>query len=162
MKKFALIVIGLYLLGFGARKVYDMTRGLRNNNPGNIRRSSTQWEGLSKSQTDPEFFQFVTPEYGIRAMVKILKTYEYSYGLKTIRKVISRWAPPSENDTESYVNSVASSVGIDPDMAMSPTAYIVPLIKAIIKHENGLNPYQDATIDSGVEMAGIDPVYYGG
>ena len=73
---------------------YNATRGLRNNNPGNIRKSATAWQGLSPTQTDASFFQFISPEYGIRALATILGTYMKNYGLVTVSDIISRWAPP--------------------------------------------------------------------
>ena len=88
-----------------------MSRGIRNNNPGNIRHG-IDWDGLDKDQSkDEEFSQFSTPEYGIRAMFKILKTYNDKYNLNTIEGIINRWAPPIENDTEAYINFVSSKVG---------------------------------------------------
>ncbi len=55
-------------------------RGFRNNNPGNIRHGEP-WLGLAEDQTDPDFCQFVSVEYGIRAMFRILETYREKYGL---------------------------------------------------------------------------------
>ena len=90
-----------------------MSRGIRNNNPGNIRHG-IDWDGLDEDQSkDEEFSQFSTPEYGIRAMFKILKTYDNKYNLNTIEGIINRWAPPIENDTESYIDFVSSKVGKD-------------------------------------------------
>jgi len=130
-----------------------MTRGLRNNNPGNIRKSGDAWRGLSAEQPDTDFFTFTAPEYGIRALAKILLTYESDYGLNTVRGIINRWAPPVENDTGSYVKSVASSMGVDPDRAINIGLYLVLLVPAIVKHENGFNPYSDATIQAGIDLA---------
>ncbi|WP_340615218.1 structural protein, partial [Xenorhabdus thailandensis] len=89
-----------------------MPRGIGNNNPGNIRHGD-KWRGLRDIQTDKSFCQFVSPEYGIRAMLKILRNYVKLYGDNTIRQFITRWAPPSENDTESYITYVSRTVGID-------------------------------------------------
>ena len=55
-----------------------MTRGLRNNNPLNIRRNNTKWQGLSVTQTDKSFFQFKTMAYGYRAAFKTLQTYIFN------------------------------------------------------------------------------------
>lgn len=52
-----------------------IARGERNNNPGNIRHGS-KWQGLSAEQTDKDFCQFISPEYGIRAIYKLLQTYQ--------------------------------------------------------------------------------------
>ena len=94
-----------------------MTRGLRNNNPLNIRRSSIHWQGEREEQTDKSFVQFKSMAYGYRAAWKILQTYYDRFcGQEkpfTVRNIIERWAPPSENDTEAYIRNVLklSSIG---------------------------------------------------
>jgi len=91
-------------------------RNIRNNNPLNIRRSKDKWQGLAAKQSDSSFFKFESMEMGWRAAFVILtKTYYHKYHLFTIRKIISRWAPPAENDTEGYVKRVSDLTGIDPD-----------------------------------------------
>jgi len=88
----------------------QQTRGVRNHNPGNIRRSSDPWQGLAAEQTDPAFFQFISAAYGIRALVKTLITYQDKHGLQTVAEIISRWAPSSENNTGSYISAVRTSL----------------------------------------------------
>jgi len=131
-------------------------RGIRNNNPGNIRWGD-DWDGLvPKSQrTDKSFCQFTAPEYGIRAMIIILRNYEKKHGLNTVRKIINRWAPPVENDTEAYVNSVAKQVGVDADKVIDVTdsRVMIPLLEAIITHENGSQPYEFATFVKAIDLA---------
>ena len=131
-------------------------RGIRNNNPGNIRHGE-KWEGLSDKQTDSSFCVFKTPEYGIRAMAKILLNYQKKYGLKTIKQIISRWAPPNENDTQSYIKSVSAAVGVLPDdeISLNNKNVMMSLIKAIIKHENGEQPYSEEQILNGINLAGV-------
>lgn len=120
------------------------SRGIRNNNPGNIRWGD-DWKGLVPvaQRTDKSFCQFITPEYGIRAMIIILCNYKRKHGLDTIEKIIHRWAPTNENDTQAYVNSVSKQTGIPADRAIDTTdsRIMIPLLEAIIKHENGLQPY---------------------
>ena len=140
-------------------------RGIRNNNPGNIRWSNDQWKGLiPKDQAnDKSFCVFRTPEYGIRAMTRILRRYTQYPGIPnvgkpnidTVREIISRWAPPNENNTEAYIQSVAKNVGV---AANSPidvfdSAIMLKLLKAIIAHENGQQPYTDAQILAGLNLA---------
>lgn len=146
------IGVGILALGYGGQKVYNMTRGLRNNNPGNIRFGST-WQGMSPTQTDPSFIQFATPEYGIRAIGKILDTYAQNYGLNTVAGLINRWAPSSENDTGAYIAAVAGDLGVDPNDAIDVQANKAQLIAAIITHENGTQPYSMTTIDQGISLA---------
>lgn len=81
-------------------------RGVRNNNPLNIRHGSP-WQGLRTEQTDKEFCQFVSLEYGFRAAFKVIFTYLSKFPrIDTVEKIINRWAPPSENNTEEYILSV--------------------------------------------------------
>lgn len=114
-------------------------RGIRNMNPGNIRLGES-WLGLRTRQTDPDFCQFTSMIYGCRALLKLLRTYVEKRGCTTIRKVIERWAPPSENDTTSYVLSVASACRRDPDerlpVDVDPLIYL-DLARAIARHECG-------------------------
>lgn len=139
----------------GVRYVQSLIRGERNNNPGNIRISGATWQGKISPNTDGAFEQFDSPENGIRALAIILKNYQVLHGLKTVRQIVNRWAPPNENDTGAYVNAVAGDMGVDADEAISisdpPT--LQALVSAIIKHENGRVAYDDATIGAGVQRA---------
>lgn len=127
-------------------------RGIRNNNPGNIRRSSIDWRG-EVATGDQTFEVFDTPEQGIRALGKILRNYQRKYGLNTVRGIINRWAPPTENNTDAYVQHVAEAVGADPDEPINVDATLSLLVSSIILHENGINPYPAETIQRGVELA---------
>ena len=134
------------------------SRGIRNNNPGNIRWKDP-WQGLvpEDQRTDTAFCQFTKPEYGIRALCKILNAYYAKHKLNTIQGIISRWAPPEENDTDAYVHSVANVVGVDKDehLLVSTYAVMLPLVKGIILHENGSQPYTKEVLDMGLSLAGI-------
>jgi hypothetical protein len=129
-------------------------RGLANNNPGNIRKSPSKWLGEVEGEDDA-FESFAVPEYGIRAMAKLLINYQVRRGLDTIEEVIGRWAPPIENDTNSYVDSVARTTNISKFkvLNMKDPELLKRLIKAIIVHENGYNPYEDSVIDEGIRLA---------
>lgn len=121
------------------------SRGIRNCNPLNIRRNSTQWQGLRKEQTDSSFFQFINMSYGYRAAIKTLVTYYNKYSLKTIRGVISRWAPPSENNTENYINIVAGRTGFFPDTKIDicDADAMIALVSAMSFVENGIEANED-------------------
>lgn len=137
----------------------DQPRGIRNNNPGNIRKSRDDWRGLlpSAQQTDPAFFRFESPAWGIRALTVIMRTYQVKHGLKTLRAIVNRWAPPHENDTEAYVADVAKAVGVGPDepVDLLHGDTMRGLVLAIIKHENGEQPYAMSVINLGLRLAGI-------
>ncbi|MBQ2362978.1 MAG: structural protein P5 [Bacteroidaceae bacterium] len=87
-------------------------RGLRNNNPLNIRHSASKWQGARSEQTDKSFVQFTSMAYGYRAAWKVLESYWrhlHNKGMPfTPYNIIHRWAPPTENDTNAYVRTVCS------------------------------------------------------
>ena len=134
-----------------------VTRGVRNNNPGNIRKDATNWRGLAAAslQTDPAFWVFVAALWGIRALAVILRNYQVQHGLNTVEQIVSRWAPPTENDTDAYVEAVARSIGVQPTATINvlEADTMRALVKAIIKHENGAQPYDESTIDAAVALA---------
>lgn len=134
-------------------------RGIRNHNPGNIRRSGDPWQGLAKDQNDDAFFQFAEPKWGIRALARVLISYQDRHGLRTVRAIISRWAPPVENKTSSYIDHVARRLGIGADDSLDIHDYRVlrGLVEAIVAHENGQQPYTDAQLDAGLILAGVAP-----
>lgn len=139
----------------------EQPRGIRNNNPGNIRRSTDHWQGLADAdlQDDPDFLKFQTPIYGIRAIARILITYQDKYGLQGVKGLITRWAPPNENKTDAYIAAVVKNTGLtDYDgVNMHKYADLKLLVKAIILQENGQQPYTDTQIDKALVLAGIEP-----
>jgi hypothetical protein len=144
----------ILVISGGGYVVYTQTRGLRNNNPGNIRKTADKWKGLRAKQTDDEFFQFDSSVWGIRAMAKLLQNYQKRYGLDSVEQIINRWAPPNENDTNSYVKSVAQNVGVTPsqNLDLNSVDVLSRLVKAVIRHENGINPYSDETIIDAIGL----------
>jgi hypothetical protein len=126
-------------------------------NPGNIVRDGTPWQGLAAAQTDARFCQFVTPVYGIRALVMILVAYQTVHGLRTIRGMIDRWAPPVENNTSAYVDFVAGRVGISADTEFDIKDFILcrAVMTAIIAQENGNYAYPVSIVESGLNAAGV-------
>jgi len=134
-------------------------RGIRNHNPGNIRRSKDKWQGLADAQLDEEFFTFSEPKWGIRAVARLLIAYQDRLGLNTVNAIISRYAPPVENHTSAYVAHVAAKLGVGPDepIDLHQHATLRVLVVSIIQHENGMQPYTDAQIDAGLVLAGVTP-----
>ena len=104
-------------------------RGLRNNNPLNIRYSADRWQGAREEQTDKAFVQFKTMAYGYRAAWKTLQTYyeRFCHQSKpfTVRNIISRWAPPEENDTEAYIKNVLSMASIGGKEKLLPPSNVL-------------------------------------
>lgn len=128
-------------------------RGLRNNNPGNIRNSSTVWQGEVTPSTDRSFKQFRSMAYGYRAMMKLLQNYSRLNGCHTLRTMISRWAPPSENDTRSYISTVAKLTGIDPDdrVDVDDRNTLCSLAAGMSQVENGVRAVR-ADVEAGWDL----------
>ena len=129
-----------------------MSRGIKNHNPGSIRLSSIKWEGEVAGK-DKSFCTFESPEYGIRAIGVILINYQRKYNLDSISKMIHRYAPPNENNTEEYIDFVCKRVNVLPDEWVDVRTILSVMIKAIIKMENGEQPYGDEVIDRGCQLA---------
>ncbi|EMO1370745.1 structural protein [Proteus mirabilis] len=123
-------------------------RGERNNNPGNIRHGS-KWQGLSAQQTDKDFCQFVSPEYGIRAIYKLLQTYQKKYELNTVESIIDRYAPPNENNTTGYINRAAKDIGVSVNepINVSSKPVAIALATAIVGVELGYQPYSQKVFE---------------
>ncbi|MCH3994277.1 MAG: structural protein P5 [Prevotella sp.] len=115
------------------------SRGLRNNNPGNIRISGIKYQGEIRPSKDRNFKQFVNMSYGYRAMFVILRTYYNRYGLNTISKMIQRWAPSNENDTTAYITHVSVWSGIPKNATLEITskAMMCAVVAAMSRMENG-------------------------
>lgn len=131
-------------------------RGTRNLNPGNVRKGPDKWQGTVDDQPDPDFVTFKSAEFGIRAIARILLNYK-KRGWDTVSQIISHWAPSVENNTDAYVQAVCDSCGFDSGdvLDIDSSSVMLPIIKAIIKHENGEQPYSDAVILEGMRMAGV-------
>jgi hypothetical protein len=138
-------------------------RGIRNHNPGNIdqTRPRTPWQGAVPVHelTDDRFEQFTSPEFGIRALARVLITYQDKHGLDSVARIIGRYAPPKENRTDAYINAVAHAIGVAPTERINVHRFevMLPLVRAIVRHENGVQPYSEATLTRGLALAGIAP-----
>ena len=96
------------------KKISKIPRGIRNCNPLNIRKiSKDRWVG--QCGNDGAFVKFINIQFGLRAAFRLLYTYGYRYNLRTIKEIIYRWAPPTENNTTAYVQRVCSYSGLEAD-----------------------------------------------
>jgi len=127
-------------------------RGIRNNNPGNIEFTSIKWRGLVGS--DGRYAVFDTPQNGLRAMALEIWDSITRDGDDTITKLINQWAPPTENLTGAYALSVSKQTGIGVTEQLVYRRDVAALMKAITKHENGVQPYPDSVIQSAIAAAG--------
>jgi hypothetical protein len=131
-----------------------MTRtplGIRNNNPGNLRSTKQYWKG-QVGEDSSGFAVFSEALWGIRAMVLQLLRYQDTYGLRSPLRIISRWAPPSENKTLTYAKYIAEGFGADLEYELdlwNPWT-MEKLVNLIITYENGQNPYPQEIIQGAV------------
>jgi hypothetical protein len=136
--------------------------GVANNNPLNIR-PGDPWEGVTGTYNSPRsgnFLIFKSAPFGFRAAAVTLQTYYDKYKLDTIRKIISRWAPPGDhNDTDAYINSVSTTTGFGPDEPINPKAYADAwkLIRAMTIVEVGSfdKYFKKWQLDDGLRRAGV-------
>lgn len=133
-----------------------VARGIRNNNPMNIRKGDN-WLGLAEKQDDKDFCVFTHHKFGIRAFCKIILNYNRMYGINSVRCIVDRYAPPSENNTTSYIEHICSYLGVDKDESLKVhnSSVMLKLCKVFIKHECGCIPYTDNEIRQGMSLAGI-------
>lgn len=122
-----------------------MSRGMDNRNPGNIRQAAVRYKGEVRPSRDPDFKQFESLAWGYRAIFVLLDTYRRRHRLDTLRGMIARWAPPSENHTDAYIRAVARDTGIDPDEPIDTRdeRTMVPVAASISRVENGTPPPMD-------------------
>lgn len=126
----------------------SLPRGYRNNNPLNIRITKDKWQGKITPNTDGQYEQFENMGYGFRAALKLLGNY-IKKEHNTVRKIVTRWAPPSENKTTAYINHVAEMTQYDPDQVLTADkTTLCNLAYAMATHENGYAP-QMSDIEAG-------------
>lgn len=142
-------------------------RGVRNNNPLNIRYSAAnKWQGKDALPLDPEFETFEDPIMGLRAGAVLIIAHYDRRGANTIAKLIKLWAPPKgkgpkgayTQNTKAYISGVAQDAGFSPDDVLDFHRYdhIRPVMVAMIQHENNNEqPYTDAQIDKALTLAGV-------
>ena len=133
--------------------VKSKPRGLRNNNPGNIRQSSVRYTGEVQPSKDGAFKQFQSMEYGYRAMFVLLHTYARKHGIDTIEKMISRYAPANENHTQAYIDAVSEWSGVPATSHLTTTnaEVMIPIVAAMSRVENGVEAVM-AEVEKGWQM----------
>ncbi|EFJ8854774.1 lytic transglycosylase catalytic [Escherichia coli] len=129
-------------------------RGERNNNPGNLNFAGQA--GASLERPGGRFARFETAFDGLRALARQLMLYA-GRGINSVEKIISTWAPASDNNnTTAYIRAVSQRLGVDPRAAlnMSDPQTMSALMSSIIQHENGRNIYSRELINKAA-VAGI-------
>jgi hypothetical protein len=138
--------------------VIKLTRGVRNNNPGNIEKG-TAWKGLASAQPDPRFASFVHPKWGFRAIARILLG-DFREGQNTVRSLIEEWSPPTDifagtskpQNTSAYVAAVAKHLKVLPDTPINVPLKLPQLLDAIARHENGGYVYNPSIIAEAIAL----------
>lgn len=137
-------------------------RGIRNNNPLNIRRGKSKWSGevpflvikVGKdgedgvvNEYDRTFCQFSHAKFGWRAAFKLIIKYISEYGLDTIEEIINRWAPPTENNTTGYVTRVCAFCNMKPhDVISVADDHLIMLLGAAmccVENGDAYNPFEN-------------------
>lgn len=119
----------------------NLPRGLRNNNPLNIRHNpANHWQGRAEQQTDPAFVQFDTMQFGFRAAIRIVTNWLKTGKARTPEQIINRWAPPSENNTAAYIKKACSLAELQPKQELKPEdkRKVCKLIRGMAIVENGI------------------------
>ena len=129
-------------------KKQRIPRGIRNNNPLNLR-VGNNWKGEVANPSDHTFEQFTEMKWGVRAAFIVLRNYIVRHKCNTIRKIISRWAPANENNTQAYIATVSQRANIKPDEVINVdnTCQMIALLLAMCYVENG----QEISLDDVVE-----------
>ena len=132
-----------------------LPRGLRLRNPGNIRPGAGFYGEMGD---DGGYAEFESDEAGIRAIQRLLGTYGSKYGINTLRGLVNRYAPPSENPTSNYLDFLSEKTGIGPDEEIDLAGRGSDIIPAIIGFEQGKQPFSQEFINRSIEAAGTqDP-----
>lgn len=146
----------LLLLIFGGFLYFmsqQAVRGIRNNNPLNIR-VGNDWQGEAFISRDAEFETFSHHKYGFRAGAKVLRNYQSIHGLNTVREMIYRFAPKNENDSDNYARFVAKGIGVglDEPINLSSDDLLAKMLHTMSIMEVG-RYYSVADAMQGVQLA---------
>lgn len=113
-------------------------------NPGNLVKSGSTWVGETERQG--RYTAFRSAYYGLRALCIVILRYEQRHHIDTLEEFVYRFAPPSENNTDNYINFLSSELGIGRRQKISLSVVLPSLVKAVIKFEQGTMPYNDAQL----------------
>lgn len=118
-----------------------MTRELDLHNPMGLEHGIA-WDGLASEQPDPTLCAFIDDFHGLRAGMLNFLDMEPLHGLSTVQQCIERASPPPANPTEQYIANVCSWCSCQP--ATPIRSILIPFFKAIVRQENGVDPFADA------------------
>ncbi len=109
------------------------------NNIFNIRPLAKGQQWMGQAGAVKGFAEFETREYGIRAWLVLMRTYRQRHGCRTIRQIVTRFAPPTENNTAHYIGHCCGYMGIGPDTPLSARLDYCALAGAMARMETGTN-----------------------
>ena len=151
----------LLLAGFlfySRKSIIGMTRGLINNNPLNLRyNASIKWDGQTGKDANG-FAQFISMAKGLRAGVMTIRNKQKLHGLKTIREIITQFAPPSENDTEAYIKLVTRENNIKDNQIIdlvNNDGLLAGIVRSMIKMEQGINPISNEMVNTAIAQTRV-------
>ncbi len=139
----------------GSSYLENAPRGIRNNNPGNLIYTNTNWTGkIPKAQNrDRRFEMFITPVFGVRAMIKDLK-HDIEKGKNTVPKLIEEYAPRFENNTDTYIKTVCNDLKVSKRAKLLPTKNTLQLLVfSISRVENGGNYISNDLFEQAYALA---------
>ena len=106
------------------------------NNIFNIRAGQAQWLGMTGTRKG--FVEFDSQEHGIRAWLVLMRSYRRRYGCRTIRQIVTRYAPPSENNTERYIQYCCQTVVLGDGVPIGQDIMYAMLGVAMARMETGV------------------------
>jgi hypothetical protein len=150
---------GAVASGDHALPIAHVPLGIRINNPGNIRATGEVWLGMATDQSAGKgFVVYIDAIFGLRAFGIVLRNYQRHDKCATPRQIVTRWAPPAENDTEGYIAFMCSlergGLGLDPEAPITlDAAMLARWIPRQTLREQGQMPYSEALIANAVTRA---------
>ena len=128
--------------------------GLRLRNPFNLRPGKTPWLGQIRIAPG-NYCEFDTEFHGLRAGFKQLLAYQFLHDCRSIRTIVTRWAPSIENNTKAYIDDVAQrlKIGADDVMDLRDEHQLIELGRAMIRHEQGQQPFSDVRLREAADAA---------
>lgn len=131
------------------------TRAERNNNPGNLNYAG-QTGAVLEDGSKARFAKFGSTAEGVSALAKQLQRYG-ERGLDTVSKIINKYAPSNENNTQAYIDALSKRLGVtgDQKLDLNDSSTLTGLIKGIARHEAGSDYLSDSDLMTGLSMAGV-------
>jgi hypothetical protein len=113
-------------------------RGIRNNNPGNVKAlpNGQMWQGQT-GVDEMGHAIFANPTDGVHATLTNLQTYANKHGINTVAGIAQRWK--GQGDASGYTQYLAKQVGVKPGdkIDLNDPAILGKVAQGIFQFENG-------------------------